>query len=31
MQLAEERNLAVLAHVDDAAIDHLMAHAPKAI
>jgi hypothetical protein len=26
MQLAEERQLAVLAHVDDAAIDQLMAH-----
>src|SRR2546421_2088632 len=30
MRLAEERDLAVLAHVDDAAIDLLMAHAPKA-
>ena len=30
MQLAEERNLVVLAHVDDAAIDKLFAHAPKA-
>ena len=30
MQLAEARGLAVLAHVDDAAIDLLMAHAPKA-
>ena len=30
MQLAQERGLAVLAHVDDAAIDALMAHAPKA-
>lgn len=28
MRLAEERNLAVLAHVDDAAIDLLMAHSP---
>lgn len=28
MKLAEERNLAVLAHVDDRAIDLLMAHAP---
>jgi predicted TIM-barrel fold metal-dependent hydrolase len=28
MQLARERKLAVLAHVDDAAIDTLMAHAP---
>ncbi len=28
MALAEERNLAVLAHVDDAAIDLLMAHTP---
>jgi hypothetical protein len=30
MQLAAARDLAVLAHVDDAAIDLLMAHAPKA-
>ena len=30
MQLAEARNLAVLAHVDDVAIDLLMAHAPGA-
>jgi Amidohydrolase len=30
MQLAQDRGLAVLAHVDDAAIDLLMAHAPKA-
>ena len=30
MRLAREKNLAVLAHVDDAAIDLLMAHAPKA-
>lgn len=30
MQLAQERNLAVLAHVDDTAIDLLMAHAPRA-
>ncbi len=30
MQLAEARKLAVLAHVDDAAIDLLMAHAPGA-
>ena len=30
MQLAEARGLAVLAHVDDTAIDLLMAHAPKA-
>ncbi|MCE9661618.1 MAG: amidohydrolase [Burkholderiales bacterium] len=30
MQLAEERGLVVLAHVDDAAIDRLFAHAPKA-
>jgi predicted TIM-barrel fold metal-dependent hydrolase len=29
MQLAQEKDLAVLAHVDDAAIDLLMAHAPK--
>lgn len=28
MRLAEEKNLAVLAHVDDAAIDLLMAHSP---
>lgn len=30
MRLAQERDLAVLAHVDDAAIDLLMAHAPNA-
>jgi hypothetical protein len=30
MQLAQEKNLAVLAHVDDVAIDLLMAHAPNA-
>jgi hypothetical protein len=30
MRLAEARGLAVLAHVDDDAIDRLMAHAPKA-
>ncbi len=30
MQLAEERGLVVLAHVDDAAIEKLFAHAPKA-
>jgi len=30
MQLAEAKDLAVLAHVDDAAIDLLMAHAPNA-
>ena len=30
MQLARQRDLVVLAHVDDAAIDLLMAHAPKA-
>jgi len=30
MQLAAERQLVVLAHVDDVAIDKLMAHAPKA-
>jgi predicted TIM-barrel fold metal-dependent hydrolase len=30
MQLAQSRDLAVLAHVDDAAIDLLMAHAPRA-
>jgi hypothetical protein len=30
MQLAQARDLAVLAHVDDAAIDLLMAHAPNA-
>jgi hypothetical protein len=30
MQLAAAHDLAVLAHVDDAAIDLLMAHAPKA-
>jgi hypothetical protein len=29
MALAEEKNLAVLAHVDDAAIDLLMAHTPS--
>jgi hypothetical protein len=29
MKLAQEKNLAVLAHVDDDAIDLLMAHAPK--
>ncbi|MGE4242894.1 amidohydrolase family protein [Ramlibacter sp.] len=29
MALAEERNLVVLAHVDDVAIDKLMAHAPS--
>ena len=29
MRLAEERNLAVLAHVDDAAIDLLMANTPS--
>ncbi len=29
MRLAEEKSLAVLAHVDDVAIDLLMAHAPK--
>jgi hypothetical protein len=29
MKLAEEKNLAILAHVDDAAIDLLMAHTPK--
>ena len=29
MQLAQQRDLAVLAHVDDIAIDLLMAHAPK--
>jgi hypothetical protein len=29
IKLAEEKQLAVLAHVDDAAIDLLMAHAPK--
>ncbi len=29
MKLAQERDLAVLAHVDDAAIDLLMAHAPN--
>ena len=29
MKLAEEKSLAVLAHVDDVAIDLLMAHAPK--
>ena len=28
MRLARERGLAVLAHVDDVAIDRLMAHAP---
>ena len=30
MQLAEQRGLAVLAHVDDTAIEKLLAHAPKA-
>lgn len=30
MQLAQERDLPVLAHVDDVAIDMLMAHAPEA-
>lgn len=30
MQFAQEKQLAVLAHVDDAAIDLLMAHAPQA-
>ncbi len=30
MQLAEARNLVILAHVDDAAIEMLYAHAPKA-
>ncbi len=30
MQLAQQRGLAVLAHVDDSAIDLLMAHAPQA-
>lgn len=30
MQLAQARGLAVLAHVDDEAIDRLMAHAPQA-
>ena len=30
MQLAQEKSLAVLAHVDDTAIDLLMAHAPQA-
>jgi hypothetical protein len=29
MQLAQDKDLAVLAHVDDAAIDLLMAHAPN--
>ena len=29
MQLAQERDLVVLAHVDDAAIDKLFAHAPR--
>jgi predicted TIM-barrel fold metal-dependent hydrolase len=29
MQLAEERGLVVLAHVDDVAIDKLLAHAPR--
>ncbi|MDO9293721.1 MAG: amidohydrolase family protein [Hydrogenophaga sp.] len=29
MALAEEKNLAILAHVDDAAIDLLMAHTPS--
>jgi hypothetical protein len=30
MQFAEKNNLAILAHVDDVAIDLLMAHAPRA-
>ena len=30
MQLAQDKGLAVLAHVDDAAVELLMAHAPKA-
>ncbi|HEX6703233.1 MAG TPA: amidohydrolase family protein [Albitalea sp.] len=30
MRLAEDKDLAVLAHVDDAAIDLLLAHAPRA-
>jgi predicted TIM-barrel fold metal-dependent hydrolase len=30
MRLAEQRGLVVLAHVDDVAVDKLMAHAPKA-
>ncbi|UUX94408.1 TatD family hydrolase [Aquabacterium sp. J223] len=30
MRLAEQRGLAVLAHVDDVAVDRLMAHAPGA-
>jgi hypothetical protein len=30
MQFAQDKQLAVLAHVDDVAIDLLMAHAPKA-
>lgn len=30
MQLAQERNLVVLAHVDDMAVEKLFAHAPKA-
>jgi hypothetical protein len=30
MQLAQQKDLAVLAHVDDSAIDLLMAHAPNA-
>jgi predicted TIM-barrel fold metal-dependent hydrolase len=30
MQLAEQRGLVVLAHVDDVAIEKLFAHAPKA-
>jgi hypothetical protein len=30
MQLAQQRGLAVLAHVDDTAVDLLMAHAPQA-
>jgi hypothetical protein len=30
MQLAEQRGLVVLAHVDDVAIDKLLAHAPRA-
>jgi hypothetical protein len=28
MALAEDKNLVILAHVDDAAIDLLMAHTP---
>jgi predicted TIM-barrel fold metal-dependent hydrolase len=30
MQLAEQRGLVVLAHVDDVAVEKLFAHAPKA-